>query len=1157
MSQTMDTSSESDSYDLTRGPRPRGRRPGRDRDRDRDRDRTRTGVSAGDGCVTDISQKISTLADTLQDTSRNLTKVDRMLGQYRDHTNDQAEAMALLRENLEESISQLQTTRLSRTNGVRSSSASTLHTSDLEAFSESEAQRFYPTSPLRNNVCSPGRRKRRSQSANVRFKDASQAGEDIHVLHQSLRDLHCDQRRLSDELDREILRRNRSDIDTRRAMESLTEHITASQRQGSVSARLERRLQELERETHPEQRQEREGRPERRVAVSDELQETLGRRQVEAHEREEAVTARLLRAERDKYKMEQELDRVRRLLEQSEDSRESLIQQVEDMRDELLRKKAERTGPQRARMETSQHSAQLYGSNSDREGGKDRSDLEKELAELRAQLCKASVHSEVEELKRALDCKEKERLQLSLELKELSSDLARREQQQLRMLDQLREIQSRGQTERREMEALLQESTKSRDELKTRAQEAVRLWRAKCKRLQKDLEEVKAQAQLHNDKALQASREKESSQAQLKALTQQTEAAHRELAEVLGRLAQREEELHRKDVELSEAHQRLLSLHQEIREVRDASVALEQDTQRQAAIQASLREENQRLKEQADTEHRRFQRDQDKQAELQAALKQMTMAHTRLSQQLAEEEGARKELQRGSTDLKAKLTVLQEERVTLGQQLQLQREVHQKELDNVKATMEDNTMKSERRVQEMLRLCRQEQDEMQAHFTEVKADAASDKELCGALQIKLDRMKDECDKLAAQLSTKDEEHSLLQRKYQLLKQELEDRVLTGQQRRASESELVRLEQRLLQMETEQEAVLTSLGKELDAACRSLARNGEDKLQAISQRPGLVKDPHRWLAETKTKLRWLCEEVRERDTREQRLRRQHQQTKDQLKALRQSQDSEQAVLLQRLDQQEKMLHSLSTEKRELLERSRRKEEEMRNLQNTKVALDHLELIPEKNCLMDNLKDLEESQQQKEIVEKRYTKYKEIVWDLQHQLDESKRRIQEYKDEKLDATTRSLRLAALSSSIKGPKPSLSSTLKSDSLSPHKHLTTSDLDDSKDSMDRPSLTAVRGLALHEHVVPEEARRQRDCRDSGVRDSGTDGNGAVRLPAQRCHLSTSRESGAISMFNGRQVEEEPFSLPASRNARMASPDTERRMAHHILYATIKCHYM
>ncbi|XP_060908505.1 centrosomal protein of 128 kDa-like isoform X4 [Labrus mixtus] len=1050
----MDTSSESDSYDLTyEGPRPRGReahrRPGRDR------------ASGSDGRPVDISEKISTLANTLQDTSRNLTKVDRMLGQYRDHTDDQAEAMAVLRDNLEESISQLQTQRLSRSNGARSASASasasasTLQTSDLEAFSGSEGQRFYPTSPLRDYTSTP-RRTRRSQSASVRFREASLTGEDIHTMHQSLRDLRSDQQRLSEDLDREILQRNRSDIDTRRAMEGLTGHLTTSQRQASVTSRVERRLQELDRGVHTE---ERERRNDHRAAMPDEVQQTLGRRKVQGHEREEVMTDRFLKTEREKFKMDQELERARRLLEQSEESRESLVQQVEDMRGELLRTRKEKNELQRARLETFQPAARPHGSHTDREegrggqGGSDRLSLEKEVAELRVQLSKASVLSEVEELKRALDRNERARVQLSSQVEELSSDLARREQQQQRMLEQLRDIQSRGQAERRETEALLQESTRSRDELKTRAQEAVRQWRAKCRRLQKELEEERAQAQFHTDKASQATREKESSQAQLKALSQQAEAAHRELAEILGRLAQREEEHHRKDVELSETHQRQLSLEQEMREVREASAALEEETRRQAVVQSRLKEENQRLEERADTQARRCQRDQDAHAELQAALKQMTSAHAQLAERLAEGESVKKELQKSALELQAKLTAIQEERAALGQQLHLERDVHQKELDSVKKMMEDSRMKKDREVQDLLKLCHQEREEMQAHLDEVKADAASDKELCRALRINLDRMKDECDKLAAQLSTKDEAHALLQRKYQLLKQELDDKVRSGERRRASESELVKLEEKVLQLEAEREAVLTSLGMELDTACRNLARNGEDKLQAISQKPGLVKDPHRWLAETKTKLRWLCEEVRECNTREQRQRKQYQQTRDQFKALRQSRDSEQAALQLRLDQQEKLLHSLSTEKRELLVRSRRKEEDMRSLQdrvldlesNTRVALDHLESLPEKPCLMENFKDLEESQRQREIVEERHTKYREIVWDLQHQLDESKRRIQDYRDEKLDATSRSLRLAALSSSIKDPSTFLSSTLTSDTRSPHKHLTSSDLDDS----------------------------------------------------------------------------------------------------------------
>lgn len=43
-----------------------------------------------------------------------------------------------------------------------------------------------------------------------------------------------------------------------------------------------------------------------------------------------------------------------------------------------------------------------------------------------------------------------------------------------------------------------------------------------------------------------------------------------------------------------------------------------------------------------------------------------------------------------------------------------------------------------------------------------------------------------------------------------------------------------LRQKVLRMEAEQEAVLSSVGEELDTACCSLARDGEDKLQVMIQ-----------------------------------------------------------------------------------------------------------------------------------------------------------------------------------------------------------------------------------------------------------------------------------------------------------------------------------
>uniref|UniRef100_A0A672IYP6 Centrosomal protein 128 n=1 Tax=Salarias fasciatus TaxID=181472 RepID=A0A672IYP6_SALFA len=793
----MDTSSESDLYEGTLENRCRGR----EAHRRAGRDRTRGGGGGGDGRTAEISQKISTLANTLQDTSKNLTKVDRMLGQYREHTDDQAEAMVLHPEGL-----------------------SVLVPASLYRLwvSATEERRFVPTSPLKDYTSPPGRR-RRSRSASVRFKDSGLSVDDVHTLHQSLRDLRSDQLRLSDDLDREILRRNRYLL-TRR-----------------VKTRIPSQL----------------NRPTGRVSCIGNLQQ----------------------------------------------------------------------------------SSFLCTSS-------DRSDLEREVAELRVQLCKASVLGEVEELKRALDLKEKERVQLGLQLKVKTT---RRSQEGF--IQTSTAMQEVFVFKSRETEALLQESARSREELKTRAQEAVRQWRAKCRRLQKALEEETAQARLHSDKR---------NKWILMQILQQAEAARRELAVVLGRLAQREEELHRKEVELSESLQRCLALQQES--------VLEEELQRQSAIQSRLRDENHRLEEEAEAQTRRCQRDRDAQAELQASLKQLKASHTQLAQRLAEEERSRKELLRDAGELKARLRELQEERDGLSKQLQLQRDGHRRELDNLRASAEEARARREREAQEALRLY-----------------AAADQELCAALRVKLDRMKDECDKLAAQLSTKEDVHTLLQRKYQLLKQELEDNVspASGERRRASESEAARLEQKLLEAEAEQEAVLTSLGEELDAACRGLAHDGDDKLQ-------------------QTKLRWLCEEVRERDAREQRLKKQHHQTRDQLKALRQSRDSEQAALLRRLDQQERLLHALSAEKKGAhyifgstsLPDTRFVLRFLAS-QNTKAALDHLESIPEKQCLMENFRDLEESQQQRDMVEQRYSKYKEMVWDLQHQLDESKRRIQEHK------------------------------------------------------------------------------------------------------------------------------------------------------------------
>ncbi|NXJ62214.1 CE128 protein, partial [Rostratula benghalensis] len=60
--------------------------------------------------------------------------------------------------------------------------------------------------------------------------------------------------------------------------------------------------------------------------------------------------------------------------------------------------------------------------------------------------------------------------------------------------------------------------------------------------------------------------------------------------------------------------------------------------------------------------------------------------------------------------------------------------------------------------------------------------------------------------------------------------------------------------------------------------------------------------------------------------------------------------------------------------------------------TRVALDHLESVPEKLSLLEDFKDIGV---RKEMIEERYMRYKEIVSSLQQQLEDSKQRVQQFK------------------------------------------------------------------------------------------------------------------------------------------------------------------
>ncbi|KAM9555720.1 centrosomal protein of 128 kDa isoform 2-T7 [Guaruba guarouba] len=1023
----------------------------------------------------EVTEKIHTLASTLQDTNRNLRHVDHLLGQYREYNKEQTEAIATLKETLEQSIDQLRSQRLTRNSEMRSASLSSLYPSDLDGGGVSGNRHFLPTSSLRDYGDSQGNKHRRSRSASVRFVSEADDLDQLHSFHQSLRDLSSEQVRLGDDISREFSRRNRTEAELRKTVEELSEKVTESQRQETVLERVERRLQEIEQEMRTK-RQLVERRQDQLGHMSLQLQETLRKQEAKADETEELMRNKLVKYESEKNHLEQKLEQSQKKLNESEGRREALLHQIEDLRSQLLRAEEDRVELQRQiSHRLSYHDVQ----DNDRRirtaerYEREKQELEKHILDLKAKLSHNAVMSEVEELKRCIERNDKEKAQLVMHIQELTSDLENREKQQEKILNQLKDIQScykacedgRKQTELqsaelaqqveestkeaelyftefKQAEALRLEAEKKREDLKVRAQETIRQWKLKYKKLDHEVEKQNETINQLMDKNSQALKEKDDLRSQLLSAIHQIENLRKELNDVLTKRAHQEELLNCKEAELNEMKSHQVSLEEEMKEVQGTVNKLENELKKQVLLQNQIQAEKEHLETELATSNLIRKKDQERLLEVQADVANLSSVRVELTNRIAEEQKVRKELHKSLSDLQKQQESKHEEVTSANRQLKMEREVHQQELADLQSELQNAKIKHERNIQELTKLLKQEKGDAEAQIRMLKMELLEEKNIVKAQCQQLEKIKFECDKLTEELTQNEEENIKLRRKCEFIKQELEKK---NKQIRNEEDHLRKMDEARLQfkdqlhhLEMEQESILTMIGSEIDVACEIFSRDSMEKLKAVALTPTVLNDPHRWLAETKTKLQWLCEEVKERESKEKKLRCYLRQSREQLKHFKQVKEAEHQSLFKQIKKQEKLLEEVHREKKELLEKTLRREEEMGALQErimalevrTQVALDHLETVPEKLSLLEDFKDIGESHCQREIIEERYTKYKELVCSLQQQLEDSKQIVQQFKNVKMDAEMSDIELAAPSSSWQTQNSFLSRSLLSNS-------------------------------------------------------------------------------------------------------------------------------
>ncbi|KAM5243787.1 centrosomal protein of 128 kDa isoform 1-T2 [Hipposideros larvatus] len=992
----------------------------------------------------DATEKVNAITSTLQDTSRNLRQVDQMLGQYRDYSNGQAGVIEHLKESLEQSIGQLRSQRLLRSSGGRSISVTSLSASDLDGGTVTESQRFLPTSPLKDYGDQQSSKRVRSRPG-VRFvREIDDAGQ-LHDFHQSLRDLSSEQVRLGDDFNRELARRSRSDAETRRALEKLTEKLSETQKQEVVSDRVERRLQEIEREMRTE-REIVERRQDQLGLLSVQLQEALKKQEAKTDENEGVMKNKLRQTETEKSQLEQELELSRRLLNQSEGSRETLLHQVEELRMQLMKAEGDRKGLQHQASQISKQQSNHQDEQGDDwrfrrgvERGKE--DLEKQMADLRVQLNFSAMVSELEEARRCVERKDNEKAQLEAQVENLTRELENREKQQLQMLDQFKEIQNHFETceakrkradlqiselthhaedatkqaeqyllEFQQSEALRQEAEKRREELKLKAQESIRQWKLKHKKSERALEKQSETLDELTDRKNQILKEKDELKSQLYAALQQIESLRKELHDVITKRALQEEELHCKEQKLSDVQAHQADLELEVKDSRDTIHRLESELKKQNEIQSQMKLEKAHLEDEMAELRKSQANDKAQLLEMQEAIKDLSAIRADLANKLAEEQRARKEVLRDLSALQTRADSRDEETATIITQLKLERDVHQRELEDLTSSLQSVKTKHEQNIQELMKHFKKEKSEAENHIRTLKAESLEDKNMAKAHRCQLEKLKSQCDRLTEELTQNESENKKLKLKYQSLKDQLEEKEKhisrEEEHLRRMEEARLQLKDQLLCLETEQESILGVIGKEIDAACKTFSRDSMEKLKVFSSVADINYDPHRWLAESKTKLQWLCEELKERESREKTLRHELMLCRQQLRNMTENKESELQCLFEQIERQEQLLEEIHREKRDLLEETHRKDEEMESLQDrvnvletsTRVALEHLESVPEKLSLLEDFKDFRDSQSLSERIDERYSKYRAYREPLQQCQDDPKYRIKSFKGDK---------------------------------------------------------------------------------------------------------------------------------------------------------------
>ncbi|XP_022095648.1 centrosomal protein of 128 kDa-like isoform X2 [Acanthaster planci] len=950
---------------------------------------------------------VQVLTSSLRSTSRNLNAVDGLLGHYRDSNKRQNAAIERLRDNLArstESLRQERLNRLSSQQGSPGSGSRPLRASDLRE--TSGRRKYQPTSPHDDYTITRGSKRlkgRHMRRPSVKFTDEL---DEIHDIHETVRDLSDNQIRLEQDLDQAIQLRNQDRIDSQKALQELSDSVRQSQRkeeEQKSSQRVDKKLQAIQEELrqHRIHQEAQEKRKKETGQLSVELKQAIA---AQSKQEEKEMRERLLKAETEKQQLTVQLETAQRKLDRAQGVKAAMQDQIEDYKNRLRFSDHERSIMQ-DRFSDLQESMEQEGlplSRTDRKHQrlqetiakeeKDRQVLEGEIQRLKAQLTQSQSKQDHQKYQRELERSEKQRDQLSQHLESVTKELENKERHAAKLVTdlqdasenlkasqehekiavaRLKELEKRladgdRKAERQEerlleLERLLEEARYKKDDMRTKAKDKIRQWKLKCAKLQRDADTLKRRLSQAVERNQHLLTDNESHRTLNGTSTHRLDSLQREINDTLEKRAQQDEQLRLKDIEINELKSVRKDLELELRDTRNFMDKLDNELRAHQVRYNVLADEKLRLEEDLNSFKTKTQLAEDHMQKLQSEWHKSNAQKTELSAQLAEESGSRRVAEAHIRQLTQDIKIAKEDADRLTQQLKQEKRDHEMNMEELQKENEEKKSQGERMIMDRSNRLKRERAEMEAELQTLKLEIADSQSQLKTLRRQLEESRSDAEKAKTELMSAEQENGKLRRKYERAKTGYQEQAQLAEVEniRASnlEKRLIGVSSQLMDQDLENESVLHAINQEVDRLVEVCA--GQDEVhRAISSPTRDVKHkPQHWLTEIKGKLQWVEEEMSRKLAHQRKLRQDLERSRTDADEVARYGDLQNRLLRSELDKQSGLLHELEQNNQDLVASKRQKDIVVKSLEKQVDKLEHhiemnvkslrrsLELIPD--------------------------------------------------------------------------------------------------------------------------------------------------------------------------------------------------------------------